>query len=268
MTKKLVVFLGLGAATLVWAADFWEKKPVDQWTEKEASRLIENSPWAKTTAGTMSGGGGPGGGGPGAAGGMSGRGRRGGGGMGGGVTDASVGAGPGPGGGGGMRGGDMGPGGGGPGGGGPGGGGPPAINALVRWQSAKPVKEAVLKIRFGAEMKTSKEAQELLAREEPAYVIVLDNLPERMGRMLTNERMKPMLMANTGILRKDKETLRAADVQMFTREKFVGLVFAFPKSDPIVAEDKEVEFAMKMGPLEFKKKFKLADMMYGGKLEL
>ena len=248
---------------LACAADFWEKKPAEEWNEKETAKLIENSPWAKVVAGVMNtpmGGARPMGGG-------GGGGRRGGGGggAGGGFQDASMGSSVGAGGGG-MRGGDMGPG-----GGGPGGGGPPAapqINATVRWQSAKPVKEAVLKMRFGAELKTSKEAQEVLAREESAYVIVLDKLPERMERMFGNERTRAMLIANTGILRKDKETLRAADVQMFKREKFVGLVFAFPKGDPIVAEDKEVEFATKMGPLEFKKKFKLAEMMYGGKLEL
>lgn len=262
--RKFLVCLLSGAAALLFAADFWEKKPVDQWNEKETARLIENSPWAKVVAGTMNmpmgAGARPmGGGGGGRKGG-------GGGGMGGGMQDASMGAGAGPGMGGGMRGGDMVPGGGAPGGGGP--AGPPPINATVRWQSARPVKEAVLKMRYGAEMKTSKDAQEVLGREETAYVVVLDNLPERMSRMFTSERAKGMLMANTGILRKDKETLRAADVQMFTKGKFVGLVFAFPKNDPIVAEEKEVEFATKMGPLEFKKKFKLAEMMYGGKLEL
>jgi len=33
-------------------------------------------------------------------------------------------------------------------------------------------------------------------------------------------------------------------------------------------EDKDVEFIAKVGPMEFKKKFKLAEMVMGGKLTL
>jgi hypothetical protein len=51
-------------------------------------------------------------------------------------------------------------------------------------------------------------------------------------------------------------------------EKTVLLYFAFPKTEEITLEDKEVEFISKVGPMEFKKKFKLADMVLNGKLTL
>ncbi len=43
------------------AADFWSSKPYTKWSQADATRLLTNSPWAKTTAmrtGTVSGRGG------------------------------------------------------------------------------------------------------------------------------------------------------------------------------------------------------------------
>ena len=46
------------------------------------------------------------------------------------------------------------------------------------------------------------------------------------------------------------------------------LVFAFPKTDPITLEDKQVELFTKLGQIEIKKKFNLKLMVFHGKLEL
>jgi hypothetical protein len=45
------------------------------------------------------------------------------------------------------------------------------------------------------------------------------------------------------------------------------LLIGFPRGD-ISAADDEVEFVAKVATLEFKRKFKLAEMMFEGKLEL
>ena len=45
------------------------------------------------------------------------------------------------------------------------------------------------------------------------------------------------------------------------------LLIGFPRGD-ISASDDEVEFVAKVAALEFKRKFKLAEMMFEGKLEL
>jgi len=39
------LLLVLFVAGSVMGADFWEKKPYDQWKDKEAAKLLENSPW-------------------------------------------------------------------------------------------------------------------------------------------------------------------------------------------------------------------------------
>jgi hypothetical protein len=47
-----------------------------------------------------------------------------------------------------------------------------------------------------------------------------------------------------------------------------GDLYYFPRMEPITPADKEITFTTKMGPLEFKAKFVLKDMLYRGKLEL
>jgi hypothetical protein len=44
--KGLACLLGVLTVTL-WAKDFWEEKPFNSWTEKEALRILSDSPWGK-----------------------------------------------------------------------------------------------------------------------------------------------------------------------------------------------------------------------------
>ncbi len=132
MRLKIVAVTGglLTGAVLLFAADFWEKKPYTEWTEKEARRVVTDSPWARNANVTFGGGvGDTGEGGMGRPGG--GMGGPGGGGMGG--PGGGMG-GPGGGGMGGPGGGMGGPGGGGMGGPGVGGmgGGAGAMSARSR----------------------------------------------------------------------------------------------------------------------------------------
>ena len=45
-------------------------------------------------------------------------------------------------------------------------------------------------------------------------------------------------------------------------------MFLFPKTDVITLDDKDVELVTRLGNDEVKKKFKLADMVFGGQLAL
>ena len=66
-----------------------------------------------------------------------------------------------------------------------------------------------------------------------------------------------------------KELVEAsADVQGQNSDKGAVLFFFFPRTDAIAADDKEVELSAKLGRLELKTKFRLAAMMFQGKLEL
>jgi hypothetical protein len=128
------LLLAAALAAALYAADPWKEKPASEWSDKDVQRVLSSSPWSKQVTAefdfarmTPSGGradrGGRGGGG------WSGRGAGGGGG--------SMG---GPGGGGGGWGGY---------GGGPGGAvdreQPPAPRFNVRWESAAPMREALVR---------------------------------------------------------------------------------------------------------------------------
>lgn len=284
--RRTLSILSFAASTpslaSAWAKSaFWETKPYAEWSEKEVREVMMKSPWSKEVAADFKGGGmRPGGGGMGGGGG----GRRGGGGGGGGMGGMGGGGGMGGMGGGGGGGADMGGGGGagggmgGMGGGGGGGGGAPAMpqfKALVRWETATPVREAG-------------------KRQWPAavsgnYLISVSGLPNMMRggggggggpegkqqqaqmdpeqrRQMMTERLKQA----TRLERKGKDPIGPAEVQVGSAQDGTSvMMFLFPKtSQPIEAADKEVVFITQMGPLEVKAKFALKDMVVKGKLEL
>ena len=146
LTRRGLLMLATGAGVqaslrlYAGSSDFWNKKEPAEWSSDEIDKLVTKSPWARQVTASSPA--------------MS-RQYGGSGGNGGGMGDPGVGGGGGgyPGGGGGYPGGGGGgyPGGGGMGGRGSGGGGrrggggpmPVSYTATVRWESAKPVQEAL-----------------------------------------------------------------------------------------------------------------------------
>jgi hypothetical protein len=238
------------------AADFWQAKKSSEWNDKELNKILSDSPWSRQTTVTMSQGGKQGGGGGGEGrGGIGGEG--GGGGRGGGIGGMS-------GGGGGGRGGGRG--GGGNGGGG-GGGGMPAIGMQIRWQSAKPVKIALARLKFGDNLQAKPDVMQLIEQVEKDYVIMVEGLPAMMTRQ-GQEKLVSNLKKNCAIHCAGKDDLLPTDVQVGQGTKGVVAAISFPKKDPFSLDDKEVEFTMKIGNNSAKRKFKLKDMVFEGKLEL
>ena len=254
MKPGLKIFgLGLMGVAILSAANFWETKDYTQWSAKEVKRILHNSPWAKKVAltfGGMSGAGGqrPPGGFEGGAGG-------GGGGGGGGFGGAGGGGG---GGGGASRGG---------GGYNRAGGGrmPPQRELTIQWSSALPIKQALMRGRFGNEAHTAAQAKQFLEKSETHYVVAVAGFSGRMAGMSRNtDRLKE----TTALKRKSKDPIRPEIIETHRQEESVTLFVSFPRTDPIALEDKNVEFEMKLGPMTVKRKFRLKDMLFDGKLEL
>ncbi len=267
------------------AADFWIDKKPGEWEERDLDKLLADSPWAKPVTSSfniesMSGGGRRRGGRGGGGGGMD---ASSGGGMGGGAMGGGMG---GPGGGG-MGGGGMGgPGGGGMGSGGPmagpaGGGGMPSLTAQIRWMSAKPVRIAVLRKRFGKEWDTAEQAKQIMAEKLEHYTVAVLGLPGARpprpageaapegargpgGRGADPAQFAERLQASTSIIRKGKSPMMPAEVKLTNG----AVVFLFSREIPITLDDKEIEFVTKLGPLEFRRKFRLKEMVYEGELAL
>jgi hypothetical protein len=241
------------AALLLQAEGFWVKKKFTEWTDKEVRQIFTNSPWAQRVdvplGMGMSGGGGRGRGG-------GGRGRGAGGG--GGFSAESPSAAPG---GGGEEGGF---GGGGGGFGGEGGGPTPTLSLVVRWQSALPIRQAMVKSRFGAEAATSQEAAKFLTAPAQFYIVAVSGVPGRFLQGAPPEKLK------SSALRLSKsESIAAADIRVNQGQPFSEVFLMFPRTREIKLEDKDVEvLVLGLGSLEVRRKFRLKDMVLDGKLEL
>ena len=273
----LLALLALLGSAGLWAADFWEKKEYKQWKPKDVHKMLTKSPWAQNVSldatrmrrgafenleggstqdpgarrgdpeQSQGGGGGGGFGGSGAS-----------------PPSGSVGSG-----------GGFGPPSGGPGGGGgPNLGGrrpaarhgPPPINVTVRWASALPVKQAIIRARYRGDFEESEKDKQLLNMKDEQYVVLLSGLPSRMARGLqrNTDRIKQM----TVLHRKKKDPIAAASVEVLPRDQFVEIFMFFPRDEAIALEDKDVELRTQVGPFKIKRKFKLKKMVFNDKLEL
>jgi hypothetical protein len=233
------------------AADFWLAKKPSEWTDKEFSKIIADSPWSRQSVVTMSQGGNRGGSEGGGGGGRKGSGGGGEGGGGGAMSS----------GGGGRKGGGGGEGGGG------GGGGMPALGIQIRWQSAKPIKLALAHMKFGVEGFSKPDVMEMVNREEQDYVIMVEGFPPAMARQGA-EKLAANLKKNCAIHCAGKEDLLPTGAQAGQNQKGPVAIITFSKKDPFSLDDKEVEFSMKLGNNTMKRKFKLKDMVFDGKLAL
>ena len=142
----------------------------------------------------------------------------------------------------------------------------PSLTLVVRWQSALPMRQAIAKQKFGSEAGTSPESKKLLDGDQKYYAVLVSGLP---GRMLgASDDMKSNLLKATTLSVKGKDPISAADLQTAGNEQKAVVMFFFPRTSPIDADDKEVEFSSKFGPIIVKQKFKLKEMVFNGKLEL
>ncbi len=143
----------------------------------------------------------------------------------------------------------------------------PTLSVIVRWHSALPVKQALVKARFGNEAASAAGAREFLEREENAYVIALVGIPPQSLPGDTEE------IKSRSVLRiKGADPIPAQQVQAATEGGAAAIFLAFPRgqggSHVITLEDKEVEVDVKLAALSVRRKFKLKDMLYEGKLAL
>jgi hypothetical protein len=285
LTRRGALMLAAGACATGWqrldafSSDFWNKKEPAEWSAQEIEQLTSKSPWSKevsahfTAEGEQggpngappnSGGGYPGGGGgyPGGGGGYPGGGGGypgGGGGMGGPRIGGM---------GGGRMGGPGGMGGGGMGGGGRGrrGGGPSqTFQGTVRWESAKPILEAI-----------KAPLPETFANH---YVIGVSGFPMMSGRPRSedddnrdstaqaSEARLDNLKSLTFLKPKDKEGEQPGLVLQQPSSGGGTYLFGFSKEMmALTAADKEVTFTTRIGRLDVKAKFNLKEMLYRGDL--
>jgi hypothetical protein len=140
------------------------------------------------------------------------------------------------------------------------------VTVMVAWISGLPFRQALVRGQTGPDAPIPLDQQRQLREDQPFYTLAVIGLPLRLaaqGGTIDELKSKTALKPN----RKDR--IAPADIRAFgDGDHSVRVEFLFPKANAIALGDKEVEFITKLGNVELTKKFKLADMMVGGRLAL
>lgn len=223
MTRRTAILLSLGLPGIVRAApaEFWNERKPEEWTEAECEELLTQSPWAREASVTFNTGGGI----------LAPRTTRGGMRRTGGTIDTSS---------------DK---------------GPDHYKAIVRWESALPVREA----------------NHHQLKDDPAanYILsVSGDVPMLGGGSAGDEtddefQKRLEMLKEYSKLEKKGDPIYLVKIGRLTGPPAKsGTLFYFERNDLIRLSDHQVTFYTKMGPIEVKCKFPLHEMVYHGKLEL
>jgi len=163
------------------------------------------------------------------------------------------------------------------------------------WRTALPIRQALVRQHIGLGGKVMQDQQAMLSAVDERYIIAVEGLPgmyagmiEAIGAQTMLEREgKSPIMATQGLAQlfdksgKPMEQLPARGGRPAAsggggRAGGFGagdgstatLIFGFPKSEPITAADKDIEFAATIGTYHLKHKFHLKDMVLNGEPSL
>lgn len=139
--------------------------------------------------------------------------------------------------------------------------GPRRIRLTISWRSALPIKQALVRSQVGQGGTPTADQSTFLTQDEQFYVIGITGLPPQYIRPGADTTVEALLR------RKNKADI---PVQQAGSQPGAGggiLLLGFPRGE-IMPEDAEIELVAKFDRLEIKRKFKLAAMMFEGKLEL
>ena len=228
----LLFAICVAGVALQAAAGIWESKPFSDWTDKETQGVLSDSPWAGK--GTL--------------------------------TNVRSGGGFSP---------------------------VPDWKVTVTWRTALPIRQALVRLQIGQGGKVMADQQAVLTANEPNYIVMIDGLPamyagmmQTIGPLTTLVREgKPPIVAVQGateVRDKDGNIIAAPAAAPPAAGGAPGragrggvapvkddgstatLMFGFPRTDPITAADKEVEFATTIGAYHLKRKFRVKDMVIMG----
>jgi hypothetical protein len=229
------------SSAMLAAANFWDTKDFSTWSTSEVAKMLTASPWARRFSiltpdfslarrvGGLTGGvvGNGGRGRPPGGGGVAGDGA---GNLGGGSFVAS----------------------------------PDRTPIVVRWVSALPVRQALVRARLASGDTLGPKPPHLDA-VDPFYVIAVVGLP-----FTQDVGQRSELQAATWLKRKDRARppIQAVSVSFEYERDLLTIIFSFAKDEPIRESDEEIEFATKLAQTDVKTKFRLKDMTVNGQFVL
>lgn len=158
------------------------------------------------------------------------------------------------------------------------------MNITVRWESALPVQQALMRQGGIA----ADESKTLASLSQKDYVITMlgfrmpaqgrnrygssddqttaDNDRDRNSQ--SNDRLRSQFLDAAQLIPKNNHSIYAEDVQFEGPNGSGGIRFLFPRTNAISAGDKEVDFILDVRGVKVEHKFRLADMQYQGQLAL
>ena len=160
--------------------------------------------------------------------------------------------------------------------------GGPSIRVTIRWDSALPVRLALVRVQTNGESSPSARISAEAAKD---YIITIVGLvpsgqyrsagqvntrsssADQDGRAPQNpEQMLEGVMIESRLMFRNRKPIRPEDVKLDPGTGTLHLFF--PRTERIDLKDKEVTFATRFGPMVIQKQFRLKQMAYKGKLEL
>jgi hypothetical protein len=131
-----------------------------------------------------------------------------------------------------------------------------SIHLLVRWDSALPVRAAVLKSHDAG----------MPALSEDGYTIGVYGIP---GAYFGDPKKLGDLLRNFAFLRHEgKKDVKPSSAEVYQLERGAAVLYTFPHSPNITAQDGTIEFTAVIGRLKVSEVFKLEEMLIQNRLEL
>ncbi len=150
--------------------------------------------------------------------------------------------------------------------------GPPSLNVTVRWESALPVRLALKRTEIPSPFTPEQLQKDYIITIEglvPAGRYGPAQLDERSGDSLdvTNpEQMLEGVLRYSRLYPRGKHPILPEDAKLDNKTGVLRIFF--PRKDPLSLKDKEVAFETRFGSLSILKPFRLKDMVFQGNLEL
>ncbi len=137
----------------------------------------------------------------------------------------------------------------------------------LRWSSALPIRQALLLLSSRGNPSEPPDSVVGLEPEPPDYLLELFGLPVQAAPP-DAAGWAGSLERNAVLLRPQRRPIPVRSVEIPPHGNHLTIRFRFPRTEPIALEDRQVEFFAAGGPFEFRKIFKLAPMVYEGRLAL
>jgi hypothetical protein len=144
---------------------------------------------------------------------------------------------------------------------------PERADLIVRWASALPMRHAKALYRQRSEKLSPDRMNELVGEADQDYVLEIFGVPALVAHQGTGS-VESVIRQSAWLETKTGRRLRPNRVEATLHGLDLIVLVHFPRSNPIQATDKELEFYADLQVFDVREKFKLSTMVYQSHLEL